>query len=106
MAWRWKTTQELPKSRRACTDEADKTMTKPTTTKALTSMASRTNSGVDRAFDAFWGPDRRRGVARRARSVAAGTHALPEQPVDGILEVLATLAIGAVPVERRASWRE
>src|SRR5438270_3068107 len=48
MACRWKTTHELPKSRNACTDDAESTITRPTTTRALTSMARRTNRGVER----------------------------------------------------------
>src|SRR5437763_1588347 len=60
MACRWNTTHELPKSRRAWTDDADRTITRPTTTKALTSIARRTKSAVDRAFCAFCAPARGR----------------------------------------------
>src|SRR5436190_16822530 len=83
MAWRWNTTHELPKSRRACTDDADRTMTRPTTTRALTSIASRTNSGVDRDLEAERvvfvfvlraGAGRRRA---RTRSVVAATRRSP-----------------------------
>src|SRR5947209_7018879 len=102
MACRWKTTHELPKSRNACTDDAESTITRPTTTRALTSIAKRTNRGVDRVRggdvprpdrfgDERWPlpvldePGRRRvgrGRVRmrpavRVRSVAAGTGVLP-----------------------------
>src|SRR4051812_25904467 len=92
IAWRWKTTQELPKSRSACTDDADSTITRPTTTSAATTVARSTNSGVDRVagFElrvragdfvarplagALW-PGRRREPRARVRSVAAGTGVL------------------------------
>src|SRR6266508_5849084 len=98
MAWRWNTTHELPKSRRACTDEADNTITSPTTTRALTTMARRTNSGVERARVVVGGGDDRRrawrtlrrpGRRARVRSVVAGTGTLLEELGDGAPEVVA-----------------
>src|SRR5436309_8080492 len=108
MAWRWNTTQELPKSRRACTDDADSTITRPTTTRALTSIASSTNSGVERdrgdfGFRPFDVAGRRR---VRVRSAVAGIGVLPEHLPDGTSEVVAPLPVGLVPVERRAPRRQ
>src|SRR5437762_10640269 len=117
MAWRWNTTHELPKSRRACTDEADSTITRPTTTSALTSMASNTKSGVERerggvrpcerfgaapclrvALDDVGRRRDGRGRVRpavRVCSVAAGTGVLLEQLTDGASEVVTALAVRA-----------
>src|SRR5437762_5958316 len=119
MAWRWNTTHELPKSRRACTDEADSTITRPTTTSAPTSIASRTKSGVERdrggvrpcerfgeapcLLVVLDDVGRRRDVRARVCSVAAGMGVLLEQLTDGASEVVTALAVRAVPVERRAS---
>src|SRR5438045_2211346 len=106
MAWRWNTTHELPKSRSACTDDADRTITSPTTTSALTSIASNTNSGVDRdcdrapAFRACGDAGRRR---VRTRSATAGTGILSPQLADRPGEVVAPFRVRAVPVERRAT---
>src|SRR5438445_13777087 len=87
-------------------------MTKPTTTRALTTMARQTKSGVERARgDGDAGFDRaaRRPRGRRERvlaSVAAGTGALVEKLVDGAAKVVAALGVGTVRVERRAARRE
>src|SRR5690349_12578064 len=92
MACRWNTTHELPKSRSACTDDADRTITSPTTTSAVTSMASRTNSGVERELELEREPepvgdfrardDPGAGRRLRTRSATAGTTVLPRELAD------------------------
>src|SRR5438067_9975504 len=114
MAWRWKTTHELPKSRSASTEDADSTMTRPTTTSALTTIASRTKSGVDRDEPRrdrlAWRPERVERVERvdraRVRSAAAGMALPTDQLTDGTGEVVAPLTVGVVPVERRTPRRQ
>src|SRR5438045_724035 len=98
MAWRWNTTHELPKSRRACTDDADSTITSPTTTRALTSIASRTKSGVARE-GAFLVRFAHRVERQRARGalLAVGTAVPLEQLTNRTAEVVTALRVGPVP---------
>src|SRR5438270_3671416 len=99
MAWRSKTTQELPNVRRAWTDEADSTMTRPTTTRAATSAASSTNTagvrrpagGRERARGGRPGCDRARGRVRVRDRSAVGTGLLREKLTHGASEVVAPL---------------
>src|SRR5438067_12114194 len=112
MAWRWNSTQELPYVRRAWTEDADSTITSPTTTRAVITAARSTKTAgglLERGFArvALSGPRRVRTRGRaRTRSVAAGMGLLGESLGDGAAEVVAPFGVGPVPVERGAARRE
>src|SRR5438552_1213648 len=116
MAWRSNTTHELPKSRRAWTEDAHRTITSPTTTRAPTSAASSTNTAGERRRAGGRLPAR---AGRRARlgwralvlvpvreRSAVGTAVLGEKLPDSAPEVVAALGVGPVPVEGGAARRE
>src|SRR5437773_4667178 len=115
MAWRWKTTHELPKVRRAGTDDADSTITSPTTTRAATSAARSTNTAGERrlAGGRVRPPPSEKGrrvlvrvrVRARVRS-AVGTGLLRKQGVHSAAEVVPAFRVRAVPVEGGAAGRQ